>query len=139
MVIMKRKISTSKAPAAIGPYSQGISISLDPSQKFLFVSGMLPLDPQTGKLVEGDIQILTRQVLMNLEAVLKEGGSSLAHVVRTDVFLKDLKNDFQGMNQEYSQWFNHDPAPARQTIQAADLPLGSRIEISCIACTANSP
>lgn len=130
---MIKKITSSQAPAAIGPYSQGISVTLDASQKFLFISGMLPIDTHTGKLIEGDIQSLTRQVLMNLEAVLKEGGGSLADVVRTDVFLKDLKNDFQGMNQEYARWFPHEPAPARQTIQVAELPLGAKIEISCIA------
>jgi 2-iminobutanoate/2-iminopropanoate deaminase len=133
--MMIHKIETSKAPKAIGPYSQGITTTLEPHQKWIFVSGMLPIHPETGKLVEGDIQTLTRQVLANLEAVLKAGGSSLEHVVRTDVFLIDLKNDFSGMNEEYSQWFTTGASPARQTIQVADLPLGARVEISCIALT----
>jgi 2-iminobutanoate/2-iminopropanoate deaminase len=130
---MIKKIETSQAPAAIGPYSQGIVTTLDPHQKMIFVSGMLPINPETGKLIEGDIQILTRQVMQNLEAILKAAGSSLAHVVRTDVFLKDLKADFSKMNEEYGRWFTDGVPPARQTIQVSDLPLGSKIEISCIA------
>lgn len=130
---MISKIETSMAPRAIGPYSQGTMATLEPHQKWIFVSGMLPINPETGKLVEGDIQTLTRQVIVNLEAVLKAGGSSLGQIVRTDVFLKDLKNDFLGLNEEYSKWFGTGVPPARQTIQVADLPLGARVEISCIA------
>lgn len=126
------KITTSEAPQA-GPYSQGVSVSTIGNQRLLFVSGMLPIEPATGKLMEGDIRLLTRQVIMNLNAVLQAGGSHLHHVVRTDVFLKSLKDDFAGMNDEYAIWFSGRVAPARQTIQVAELPLGSRIEISCIA------
>jgi 2-iminobutanoate/2-iminopropanoate deaminase len=128
------RIETGDAPKAIGPYSQGIALSLNAGERLIFVSGMLPLDPKLGKLVEGDIKELTRRVILNLEAVLKAGGSGLDRVVRTEVFLKDLK-EFGGMNEEYAKWFVGPVNPVRQTIQAADLPLGSRIEISCIAVT----
>ena len=130
---MMHKISTEDAPKAIGPYSQGVSVTTLGGQRLIFVSGMLPIDPRTGKMVEGDIKLLTRQVILNLDAVLRADGSQLHNVVRTDVFLKDLKQDFAGMNEEYGQWFTGQVAPARQTIQVADLPMGSRLEISCIA------
>lgn len=128
-----QRIETTEAPKAFGPYSQGVTATLSVGQKLIFVSGMLPMDPMTGKLLEGDIKLLTRQVIMNLEAVLKAGNSSLHNVVRTDIFLKDMKNDFSSMNEEYAQWFTSQTAPARQTVQISELPLGSRIEISCIA------
>ena len=125
-----KKIDTAEAPKAFGPYSQGIVVSQ--SATLLFLSGMLPLDP-SGKMIDGNIRQLTRQVIVNLEAVLRAGNSSLHQVVRTEVFLIDLKNDFEGMNEEYAIWFTGQVAPARQTIQVAALPRGSRIEISCIA------
>jgi len=123
------KIETLNAPQAIGPYSQGIAVI---NASFIFVSGQLPVDPSTGKLVEGDIKEMTKQVINNLEAILVAGGSSLQQVVRTDVFLKDIKKDFALMNEEYAKRFGS-PAPARQTIQVSELPMGSPIEISCIA------
>lgn len=126
-----KKIETKHAPAAIGPYSQAIVVPA--SQSLVFVSGQLPINPNTGELIEGDIRALTKQVLDNIEAILLASGSSIAQVVRTDVFLKDLKRDFSGMNEEYSKRFNSQTTPARQTIQAAELPKGSLIEISCIA------
>lgn len=125
-----KKIETSKAPKAIGPYSQGIIVG--PGTSLAFVSGQLPVDPETGKLIEGDIKALTKRVIDNIEAILLAGGSSLQRVVRTDVFLKDLK-DFAMMNEEYAKRFNLAAAPARQTVQVSELPMGSRIEISCIA------
>jgi 2-iminobutanoate/2-iminopropanoate deaminase len=125
-----KKVETTNAPKALGPYSQGIVLSQ--ARPLVFVSGQLPIDPKTGKLIEGDIKALTKQVIDNLEAVLKEGGSRLDLVLRTDVFLKDLK-DFASMNEEYAKRFTGSVAPARQTIQAAALPMGSLIEISCIA------
>jgi len=128
-----KRIETNEAPRAIGPYSQGVTVASIGGQQLLFVSGMLPVNPTLGKMVEGDIKMLTRQVIMNLQAVLKEAGSHLQQVVRTDVFLLDLKGDFAGMNEEYAVWFNGPVAPARQTIQVAALPMGARIEISCIA------
>lgn len=125
-----KKIETSKAPKALGPYSQ--AVALQEGRPLLFVSGQLPIDPKTGTLITGDMRILTKQVIDNLEEILHAGGSSLDRVVRVDVFLKDLK-DFAAMNEEYAKRFNGSVTPARQTIQVADLPLGSPIEISCIA------
>lgn len=124
---MVKKIETSQAPKALGPYSQAIV-----SNGLCFVSGQLPIDPKTGKLIEGDIRQMTRQVINNLEAILVASGSGLELVVRTDVFLKDLQ-DFQAMNEEYAKCFSQETPPARQTIQVADLPKSSPIEISCIA------
>jgi 2-iminobutanoate/2-iminopropanoate deaminase len=121
------KIETSQAPKALGPYSQAIH-----SGSLLFVSGQLPVDPQTGQLTETNIRIQTQQVLKNLQAVLEAGRCSIQQVVRTDVFLKDL-NDFAAFNEEYGKVFSHSPAPARQTVQVARIPLDALVEISCIA------
>ena len=126
-----QKIETKEAPTAIGPYSQGIAIAA--GQPMLFISGQLPVDPKTGKLVEGSMEEMTKQVINNLKAILKAGGSSLKDVVRTDVFLKDLKKDFKAMNEEYAKHFTGETPPARQTVQVVELPLGASIEISCIA------
>jgi len=119
-------LSTPNAPAAIGPYSQGTS-----SQGFLFLSGQIPLDPATGKLVEGDIAAQTERVLENLKAVLENGGSSLSQVVKTTVYLKDM-NEFARMNEEYARYFSENP-PARATVEVARLPRDVRVEIDCIA------
>lgn len=119
-------VSTESAPAAIGPYSQAIAIG-----NLLFVSGQLPVDPATGNLVEGDIGAMTRQIFQNLEKILLAGGSSLAEVVKTTVFLADL-GDFQAMNAAYAEFFGENP-PARSTIQVAALPRAARIEIEAIA------
>jgi 2-iminobutanoate/2-iminopropanoate deaminase len=129
----KKRIVTEEAPKALGPYSQAVSVQQIGSVDLIFVSGQIPIDPATGQLLQGDIKLLTRQVIQNLDAILKAANSSLQRVVRTDVFLKDLKDDFQAMNEEYAQWFSGEVAPARQTVQVSDLPLGSPIEISCIA------
>jgi 2-iminobutanoate/2-iminopropanoate deaminase len=125
-----RKIETTNAPKALGPYSQAIEASA--TNSMMFVSGQLPIDPATGKLIEGDIKALTKQVIANLEAILSESGYNLSSVVRTDVFLQDLK-DFAAFNEEYARYFQGNITPARQKIQVAALPLGSPIEISCIA------
>lgn len=125
---MIKKIVTNAAPAAIGPYSQAIAI-----QSLVFVSGQLPIDPKTGELIQGDIKALTKQTLDNIEAILIASSSSLHHVVKTEVFLKDLKRDFSGMNEEYAKRFNPEAPPCRQTIEVSALPRGSIIEISCIA------
>jgi 2-iminobutanoate/2-iminopropanoate deaminase len=127
----KAKIDTKNAPRAIGPYSQAITTQAH--AEFIFVSGQLPIDPKTGKLIEGDIKAMTKQVIDNLEAILSAADSSLESVVRTDVFLKDLKKDFAAMNEEYAARFTGSAAPARQTVQVSELPLSSPIEISCIA------
>lgn len=123
----KKQISTPGAPAAIGPYSQAIQAG-----EFLYVSGVLPIDPSTGKLVEGSIETLLNRIIDNMEAVLKAAGMTLDHVIKTDVFMKDLA-EFQAMNKEYAKRFHGLVAPARTTIQVAKLPLDVRLEIACIA------
>ncbi len=128
MTAMRNTVRTDKAPAAIGPYSQGILCG-----GFLFCSGQIPLDPATGKMVAGGIEAQTDRVLRNLEAVLAEGGSSLAAVVKTTVYLADL-GDFPAMNAVYGKFFPADP-PARATVQAAKLPAGALVEIDAIAST----
>jgi 2-iminobutanoate/2-iminopropanoate deaminase len=123
---MKTVVSSADAPAAIGPYSQAIQAG-----QLLFCSGQLPVVPKTGDLVTADASAQARQVLENLGAVLKAGGSSYANVVKTTVFLTDL-NDFAAMNSIYSEFFP-DAAPARSTIQVAALPKGAKVEIEAIA------
>ena len=123
---MREAVSTPSAPAAIGPYSQAIRAG-----SFLFVSGQIPLDPETGIMVEGDVTVQTHRVFRNLAAILQAAGSSLDRVVRVGVFLADM-NDFAAMNDVYSTYFTS-PAPARATIQAARLPKDARVEIDAIA------
>jgi 2-iminobutanoate/2-iminopropanoate deaminase len=122
-------ISSAKAPAAIGPYSQAIKAG-----PLVFASGQIPLDPSTGELVSGGIQEQTRQVIENLAAVLEAAGVSLAQVVKTIVFLTDL-GDFAQMNEVYGSFFAGN-APARSTVQVAALPRGALVEIECIAMAA---
>ena len=122
----KRKvISTSQAPAAIGPYSQAIRAG-----KFLFASGQLGLDPTTGNLQEG-IEAQTRQALANLQAVLAEAGGSVENVVKTTIFLADMAH-FATVNNLYAQVFQTEP-PARSTVQVAALPKGGLVEIEIVA------
>jgi 2-iminobutanoate/2-iminopropanoate deaminase len=124
---MKQIISTQKAPAAIGPYSQAVRAG-----DLLFVSGQIPLDPATGDLVpEATIQAQTTQVLTNLSAILAEAGGTLDNVVKTTVFLKDM-NDFAAMNQVYQTFFSTD-CPARAAVQVAKLPRDVLVEIEAIA------
>ena len=118
-------IATEKAPAAIGPYSQGIK-----SNEMVFVSGQLPVNPETGELLT-EIAAATRQSLTNLAAVLAAGGCAMDQVVKTTVFLSDLK-DFVAMNEVYSEFFKTNP-PARSTVQVAALPKGAVVEIEAIA------
>lgn len=118
-------VSTSSAPAAIGPYSQAIRAG-----QFLFASGQLGLDPATGDLREG-IEAQTRQALANLQAVLAEAGAGVANVVKTTIFLADLGH-FAIVNQLYGEVFGHEP-PARSTVQVAALPKGGLVEIEVIA------
>jgi len=120
-----KTISTDQAPAAIGPYSQGKI-----SGNLLFVSGQLPIDPSTGKMVESTIADRTHQILKNCTAIAKEAGVDLTKVVKTTIFLTDLA-DFQEVNEAYGSHFPENP-PARSTIQVAALPLGSDIEIEFI-------
>jgi 2-iminobutanoate/2-iminopropanoate deaminase len=119
-------ISTAAAPAAIGPYSQGIAAG-----SLVFCSGQIPLDPATGQLIDGDIGARTERVLNNLAAVLEAHGIGLNHVVKTVVFLTDLA-DFGEMNSVYAKFFPERP-PARSTIQVAALPKGANIEIEAVA------
>jgi len=123
---MRNAISTPDAPQAIGPYSQGIRAG-----NLMFVSGQGHLDPATGALIEGDVATQTRRVMENIGAILKAGGASFDHVVRTTVYLADM-NDFAAMNAVYGEYFSA-PAPARTTIQAARLPKDMRVEIDVIA------
>jgi 2-iminobutanoate/2-iminopropanoate deaminase len=123
---MKTVLSTAEAPAALGPYSQGIAAG-----SFVFCSGQIPLDPATGQLISGDIGIRTERVLKNLAAVLEAHGMGLTHVVKTMVFLTDL-SDFNEMNLVYAKFFPEQP-PARSTIQVAALPKGANIEIEAVA------
>ena len=124
---MKKAIATSEAPAAVGPYSQGIV-----SGGVVFVSGQLPLDPATGQFVEGGIEEQTARVIENLQAVLKAAGADLDSVVKVTVFLADM-NDFAAMNKVYTSFFGSVP-PARSAVQVARLPKDARIEMEAIAC-----
>lgn len=121
------KIETGSAPKAIGPYSQAVA-----ANNFLFVSGQLAIDPVTGKLLEPNIELQINQVLDNIEAILKAAGVSWPQVVKTEIFLQDLK-DFPIVNEAYGKRVNQPIPPARQTVQIAKLPLGGLVEISCIA------
>jgi len=120
------RVHTDQAPATIGPYSQAIRAG-----DFVFCAGQTPIDPATGRLVEGDIQAQTRQVLENLRAVLQAAGTDLQHAVKTTVFLADMA-DFKAMNEVYAQFFT-EPYPARSTIAVKGLPLGAAVEIEVIA------
>ena len=123
---MKKIISTDKAPKAIGPYSQAIE-----SNGTLYVSGQIPLDPQTGKLIEGDIKEQTEQVLKNIGAVLEAAGYTFSDVVKSTCLLSDM-NNFAAMNEVYAKYYHTDP-PARAAYGVVKLPLGSLIEIETIA------
>ena len=125
-----KTISTPNAPAAIGPYSQAVV-----SGGFAFLSGQIALDPSTGQLIAAsDIASQTQRVLDNMQAVLEACGSSLAQVVKTTVYLKDM-GEFASMNEVYARYFSQN-APARSTVEAARLPRDVRVEIDCIAVVA---
>ncbi|MBO7120524.1 MAG: RidA family protein [Bacteroidaceae bacterium] len=123
---MLKAISTSKAPAAIGPYSQAIA-----ANGFVYASGQIPIDPTTGAFVEGGIKEQTRQALTNAQAILLEAGTDLNHVVKTTVFLSDIAN-FAQMNEVYAEFFTA-PFPARSAVAVRDLPKGALVEIEVIA------
>jgi 2-iminobutanoate/2-iminopropanoate deaminase len=123
---MAEVIATDKAPGAIGPYSQAIKVG-----NFVFTAGQIPLDPATGKLVEGDIAAQTERVMQNLSAVLEAAGTSLSRVVKTTCFLANL-DDFAQFNDVYGRYFSENK-PARSTVQAARLPAGAGVEVECIA------
>ncbi len=122
-----KEVRTDAAPAPVGPYSQAIQ-----ANGLIFASGQIPLDPATGKLVEGEIEAQAERVIANLRAVLEAGGSSLEQVVRTTVYLVDLSL-FPRVNEIYAKHFTGDPSPARATVEVAGLPLGVGIEIDAIA------
>ena len=123
---MKRVVATKKAPAAIGPYSQGMITG-----NLIFTSGQLPMDPETGELVEHRIEIQTRRSLQNLKAILEEAGSGMEKIVKTTVFLSDMTN-FAKMNEIYKEFFSDD-FPARSAVQVARLPKDAMVEIEAIA------
>ena len=122
-----KPVHTSKAPAAIGPYSQAI----DSGAGLVFVSGQLPIDPATGAFPEGGVGEQTRQSLTNAKAILEEAGLGLGNVVKTTVFLADMA-DFAAMNEVYAQFFAA-PFPARSAVAVKTLPKGALVEIECIA------
>ena len=125
----KQEIATSRAPSALGPYSQAIAAG-----GLLFISGQLAIDPATGSLVEGTIGEQTSRIMDNIKVIAEAAGTSLESVVKTTIFLTDL-NDFQEVNQAYGSFFEATP-PARATVQVAALPLGACVEIEAIAVIA---
>lgn len=122
----KKIISTSKAPAAIGPYSQGVQVG-----NLLFASGQIPLDPNTGEIVGDDIDSQTHQVLKNASAIITKAGATIKDVVKTTVFIKNM-DDFAAVNEIYKEVFTENP-PARSTVEVARLPKDVLIEIEVIA------
>ncbi|HAX25029.1 MAG TPA: RidA family protein [Thermomicrobiales bacterium] len=119
-------VATDKAPGAIGPYSQAVKTG-----NYVFTAGQIPLDPATGKLVDGEIEAQTERVMENLKAVLAAAGSSLDRVVKTTCFLANL-DDFAAFNGIYAHHFG-DAKPARSTVQVARLPAGALVEVECVA------
>ena len=123
---MKQVISSHQAPAAIGPYSQAIRVG-----NLLYTSGQIPINPATGQFAEGGIKEQTRQSLTNVKAILEEAGLTMAHVVKTTVFMADM-NDFADMNAVYAEFFA-EPYPARSAVAVKTLPKGALVEIEVIA------
>ncbi len=124
---MKKIINTSKAPAPIGPYNQAILAG-----NILFTSGQIALDPSTGELVLTDIKSETKQVMDNLKVVLEAANMTFENVVKTSIFISDM-NNFAHINEVYATYFNSDSAPARETVEVANLPKFVNVEISMIA------
>ncbi|MGB9825239.1 MAG: RidA family protein [Desulfofundulus sp.] len=122
----RKKIMTSNAPKAIGPYSQAIR-----AEQWIFISGQLALDPTTNQLVEGDVRVQTERAILNIRAILQAEGLDLENIVKTTVFLTDI-NEFAAFNEVYARYFG-ESLPARSAIQAAALPKGARVEIEAIA------
>ncbi len=123
---MKEVVYTDKAPKPVGPYSQGIKVG-----NFLFISGQIPIDPITGKLVDGSFEDKVRRVLENIKAIVEAAGGTLDNVVKVTVYLKDISK-FQEFNKVYSQYFKEKP-PARVVIEVPNLPLNADIEVEAIA------
>lgn len=126
MSSIKKAIQIPNAPAPVGPYSQAILID-----RQLYISGQIPLNPQTGQLEMNNIEEATKRVLQNIEALLQEAGFTKEHVIKVSIFMQDL-TEFQAMNAVYAEFFTG-VAPARETVQVSRLPLDVNIEISCIA------
>jgi 2-iminobutanoate/2-iminopropanoate deaminase len=124
--VPKEVVATDKSPAAIGPYSQAVKFG-----NVVYTSGQIPLDPESGTLVEGDITVQAEQVLRNLSALLEASGSSIDKVIKATCFLTNL-DDFQAFNEIYARYFG-ESQPARSTIQVSRLPAGAIVEIECIA------
>ena len=124
---MKKIINTDQAPAPIGPYNQAVL-----SGNTLYISGQIPIDPTTGELVEGDIRRETQQSMENLKAILTEAGMTFENVVKSTIFVKDM-HQFSEVNAVYGTYFNADTAPARETVEVANLPKFVNVEISMIA------
>tara|TARA_B100000767_G_C19773911_1_gene541558 strand:+ start:1439 stop:1819 length:381 start_codon:yes stop_codon:yes gene_type:complete len=124
---MKKIITTTKAPNPIGPYNQGVL-----SNGVLYISGQIPLDPSTMELIEGDLKKETIQVMKNLKAVLDAAEMTFENVVKSSIFLSDM-NNFKEINEVYGTYFNAETAPARETVEVANLPKFVRVEISMIA------
>lgn len=123
----KTIITTDKAPAPLGPYNQAVLVN-----GTLYLSGQIPLIPSTMELVEGNLEAETKQVMQNLKAVLEAANMGFEHVVKTSIFLNDM-NNFAAVNEVYGSYFDHATAPARETVEVANLPKFVRIEISMIA------
>ena len=123
---MKKIIHSDQAPAAIGPYSQAVEVN-----GTLYISGQVPINPATAKVVEGDIKEQTEQVMKNISAILQEAGYSFSDVVKSTCLLSDMKN-FAGMNEVYGKYYNENP-PARAAFAVKELPLGVLVEIETIA------
>jgi 2-iminobutanoate/2-iminopropanoate deaminase len=126
----KTIVRTAEAPAAIGPYSQAVTVQVG-DKRMVFTSGQVALDPKTGAMSEGDVEVQTRQVLVNLGAVLAAAGAGFEHVVKTTIFLASM-DDFAKVNAIYAERFATDP-PARSTVQAARLPRDAKVEIEAVA------
>ncbi len=124
---MKHIINTTKAPAPIGPYNQAVMAG-----DTLYISGQIPMDPVSGQLVTGDIQQETHQCMQNLKAILEEAGMDFGQVVKTSIFIKDM-HQFTQINEAYAQYFDANTAPARETVEVANLPKFVNVEISMIA------
>lgn len=124
---MKKVINTVNAPAPIGPYNQAIL-----SGNTLYISGQIPIDPKSGELISGDIKKETRQSMENLRAILEEADMTFENVVKSSIFLRDM-NQFAQVNEVYSSYFNEETAPARETVEVANLPKFVNVEISMIA------
>lgn len=124
---MKKQIATTSAPQAVGPYSQAVAAG-----GLLFVSGQIPLDPETGKIVEGDIQAQAGRIFKNIGAILHEAGLDFSNVVNATVFLTDIE-DFAAVNAVYAEYFKEGFLPARSAVQVCALPKQAKLEISCVA------